>query len=146
MSGKEVRPGARGLIVAAALVVAALIVVVVFDVTRRANRMRLPTGSASTLQPRPDSLVETLVRLESACAGGRCRAEVLESIDESTYRATANRLDVEVTPQTRFIMGSSADVRAAAVLQVAGTMAGGGVLRAERIVILTGYLKAATGS
>jgi len=114
----------------------------VYDVTRRAQGMRSGIAAVAASQPaRPGASVQAVVQLGPATRPGRYPAALLASVDETTYRATGGRLTLELTPETRFVMGGAADLGPGGIVQVAGTVAGEQVVRARRIVILTGYIR-----
>jgi hypothetical protein len=133
----------RALLALAWITVAAVIVAVVLDVTRRADHMRRsPVVSAAAAQAaQSGGTVKAVVRLERLGESGRYLAATLTSVDETTYRESGSHLELELTPQTAFVMGNAADVRPGALVEVAGTLAAAQVVRARRIVILTGYIK-----
>lgn len=135
----------RALLGLAWIAVAAVIVAVVLDVTRRAERMRLVSAPAAQAaeSTRPGGTVKTVVRLEGPGERARYLAAALASVDETTYRESGSHLELELTPQTTFVMGSAADVRPGAIVEVAGTLDADHVVRARRIVVLTGYIKVA---
>ncbi|HEV2284631.1 MAG TPA: hypothetical protein VGR80_01210, partial [Steroidobacteraceae bacterium] len=89
---------------------------------------------------RPGESVEAVVQLASAERPGRYPAAVLTGVDDTTYRATGARLTLELTPETRFVMGGRADLGSGGIVAVAGTVDEERVVRARRIVILTGYI------
>jgi len=131
----------RALPLLASIAVAAVILAVGYDVTRRAQGMRSGMAAVAASQPaRPGASVQAVVQLAPATRPGRYPAAVLARVDETTYRATDGRLTVEVTPETRFVMGGAADLGPGGIVQVAGTITGEQVVRARRVVILTGYI------
>lgn len=132
------------MLTAAGLVTAALVGAVVFDVTRRAGSMRpAKTSADSVLQARPGQGLKAVVRLEGTPRADVYTAELLESVDGTIYRATPNHLQIALLPETEVVMGSAADVRPGAVVQVAGTIDREHTIRAKRIVILTGFISVA---
>jgi hypothetical protein len=135
----------RALLALAWITVAAVIVAVVLDVTRRADRMRPVSAAAAQAaeSAQPHGTVKVIVRLERPGERGRYLAAALASVDETTYRESGGHLELELTPQTTFVMGSAADVAPGAIVEVAGMLDAGHVVRARRIVILTGYIKVA---
>jgi len=139
----------RALPALAWIAVALVILVVVYDVTRRAQGMRTAlAGVPAPQQPQltqPGGEVKTVARLEPADRAGHYLAATLSSVTETTYRDTGARFEVELTPQTQFLMGSAADLRPGAVVEVAGTLDAARIVRARRIVILTGYIRVTTG-
>ena len=150
--GQEARPRAmperisrRGkwaLLTLTSVIAAVIAAAVVLDVVRRAGQMRTATTSAAAvLQAPPGSLVKAVVRLEDVSESSACLAQLLEALDGETYRATSTRVHVALTAETEVVMGSEADVRPGAVVQVAGTIDREHAIRVRQIVILTGYIR-----
>jgi hypothetical protein len=139
----------RALPALAWVAVAVVIAVVVYDVTRRASSMRASIASVAAPQQaplaQPGGDVKRVVRLERTERQGHYLAATLASVTETTYRDTGTRFEVELTPQTQFVMGSAADVKPGAVVELAGTFDAARVVQARRIVILTGYIQVTTG-
>jgi hypothetical protein len=137
----------RALLALAWISVAAVIASVVLDVTRRAERMRpsAVSGAAALAaeSAQPGETVKAVVRLGRSGERGRYLAAALARVDETTYRESGSHLELELTPQTAFVMGDAADVRPGAIVEVAGTLDAARVVRARRIVILTDYIKVA---
>ncbi len=133
----------RALLALAWITVAAVVVAVILDVTRRAEHMRSSVVSAAqgAESAQPGGTVKAVVRLERPGERGRYLAAALASVDETTYRESGGHLELELTPQTTFVMGSADDVRPGAIVEVAGLLDAAQVVRARRIVILTGYVK-----
>lgn len=135
----------RALLALAWITVAAVIVAVVLDVARRAGHMRSSVVRAAAAQAaeaaQPGGTVQAVVRLERPGESGRYLAAALASVDATTYRASGSHLELELTPQTTFVMGSAADIGPGAVVEVAGLLDAAHVVRARRVVILTGYIK-----
>jgi hypothetical protein len=135
----------RALLALAWITVAAVIVAVILDVTRRADRMRLVSAAAAQAaeSAQPGGTVKAIVRLERPGERGRYLAAALASVDATTYRESGSHLELELAPQTTFVMGSAADVGPGAIVEVTGVLDAGHVVHARRIVILTGYIKVA---
>ena len=136
------RRGKWVLLTLTAVAAAAIVAAVAFDVVRRAGQMRAATTpAAAVLQATAGSPVKAVVRLEEVREGGTCLAQLLEALDEEAYRATSTRVRVALTPETQVVMGSDADVKPGAVVQVAGTIDREHAIRVRQIVILTGYIR-----
>jgi hypothetical protein len=60
---------------------------------------------------------------------------------ETHYRRTTNPVEVTWTSDTKLVMGNAKDIRAGAVVHVTGTVAGDRSIRAQQLVILTGYVQ-----
>jgi hypothetical protein len=133
----------RALLALAWITVTAVIVAVILDVTRRADRMRLVSAAAAQAaeSAQPGATVKAIVRLERPGERGRYLAAALASVDATTYRESGSHFELELTPQTIFVMGSAADVGPGAIVEVTGLLDAGHLVHARRIVILTGYIK-----
>ncbi len=55
----------------------------------------------------------------------------------SAYRRTGQEVQVRWPPTTQFAMGEAADLQLGALVRVRGTLGEGGLIEAERLVILT---------
>jgi len=136
------RRGKWALLTLTSLAAAVIVAAIVLDVVRRAGQMRAATTSAAAvLEAPPGSLVKAVVRLEDVRGASACRAQLLEALDGETYRVTSTRIHVALTPDTEVVMGSDADVRPGAIVQVAGTIDSEHAIRVRQIVILTGYIR-----
>jgi len=136
------RRGKWAVLTVTVVVTAVIVAAVVLDVVRRAGQMRAATTSAdAVLGAPPGSLVKAVVRLEDVRESSACLAQLLEARDGETYRATPTRIHVALTPATQVVMGSDADVRPGAIVQVAGTIDSEHAIRVRQIVILTGYIR-----
>jgi hypothetical protein len=112
------------------------------DVYRRAGGMRAAASSAAaTLAAAPGARITAVVRLDTAAGPNNYIAEVLESRDGADYHSTHTLIRIALARDTAVIMGGAADVRPGAVVQVSGTADELHTLHAQRIVILSGYVR-----
>ena len=147
MTASEVSVSRRRLIWLLTILAATLaIAAIVNDVTRRAAGMRVATTRAAALrQAAPGTLVKAVVKLESAGKTNVYGAELLESIDATSYRETPRHIDVALNDATKVVMGSGSDINPGAIVHVTGTIDEKGTLRASQVVILTGYVRLTPG-
>ncbi len=108
----------------------------------RAMRMNAEANSAaSASQLKPGDEAKVVLEVTSVAPAANIEGAVLEKRTETDYRRTGNRLKIAYEPATPVVMGKPSDVHPGAVVHVTVKMAGDRVLRAEQIVVLTGYVK-----
>lgn len=130
--------------VLATVVVIAALGGIAFDVARRAGDMHVATTQTSTLLNAPaGAAVKAVLHLDAAEGTDTYDAEILDSVNATTYRRSLWRIRIALRPDTSVVMGAGADIKPGAVVQVSGTMAASHTLRASQIVILTGYVRVA---
>ncbi len=130
--------------VLATLVVIAALGGIAFDVARRAGSMHVAATDTSALLNAPAGApVKAVLHLGSAAGINIYDAEILDSVNTTTYRGSRSRIRIALSPDTSVVMGAGADVKPGAVVQASGTMAASHTLRASQIVILTGYVRVA---
>jgi hypothetical protein len=71
----------------------------------------------------------------------RILGNILEQQHQTLYRRTTNPVEVTWTGDTKLVMGKAEDIRAGAVVHVSDTVARDRSIRAEQLVILTGYVQ-----
>jgi hypothetical protein len=129
----------------AALIGACLVVAagaIGLDVMHRAGAMApVATPAATLLSARPGAAYKAVLRIERRLAGGFA-ADVLEGHD-THYRATGMTVRVELDGDVAVVMGTAADVKPGAVVQVSGTVTATHGLRARQLVMLTAYVQVA---
>ena len=128
--------------IALIIVVITVALFAVWSVGVRAMRMQTAAAASESDQlanPLLGSQLKAVVELTSAGDGG-AEGFVLDKLSENTYRRTKATLEIDFAPATKFVMGTSGDIRKGAVLHVTGTIAQNRRLQASRIVILTGYV------
>jgi uncharacterized protein DUF5666 len=117
---------------------------IVGDVWMRAGMMRpAATPPAMVVAARDGEQVRAVVRLRAADGRSAYTVELLDKVDDTTYRKSATVVRVAIAAETSFVMGALADLKPGAIVQVSGTMDSGGVVQAKKIVILTGYVHVA---
>jgi hypothetical protein len=105
--------------------------------------MRMQTQAASNAefaQLRAQDDAQIVVEVTDA-AEGRIRGKLLEKQDETHYVRTAKAADMVWGKTTAIVMGKAEDVRWGAIVHVTGKLAADHSVQAQRIVILTGYVK-----
>jgi hypothetical protein len=116
------------------------------DVWLRANAMQPAATPAAAVIGAPEgSIIETVARLREPTAAGAYTAELLERIDDTTYRATGKTIRLALAPETKVVMGAASDVNPGAVVQLKGTLDANRVVHANRVVILTDFVKVSAG-
>lgn len=111
-----------------------------------AKRMAPANTSAaafSTLQP--GARASAVVQLDKV-SGEHLTATLLQRESDTVYRRTvsdSNLVSAVMTPNTAVVMGKAEDLVPGAVVQIAGTLDKNHVLRADQVVILTGYVRVA---
>jgi hypothetical protein len=109
----------------------------------RARRMKAADTSVSVFAiVAAGSPAKVVVRVEHI-AGAELKGTLLQKQNETVYLRASKSSPVvtsSLTPETSVIMGKPQDIVAGAIVQHAGTMDADHVLRADQVVILTGYL------
>jgi hypothetical protein len=100
-----------------------------------------PVSSAELSQAAPGREVDVALEVTSAEGAQSFQGKVLEKVDGSAYRRTPTFVRVRWQADTPVVMGSGKDVVAGAVLMARGTTTADESIDANRIVILTGYVK-----
>jgi hypothetical protein len=85
--------------------------------------------------------MKVVVEIQKPEGDGAFAARLLDRRSDTVYSRTATPVNIRSDSTTRFVMGKAADVRAAAVVHVTGTVDADHRLNAEQIVILTGYVE-----
>jgi hypothetical protein len=104
--------------------------------------MRMQAQSASSAefvrlnpQDEPKIVIEVRETRERRILG-----DILEQQHQTLYRRTTNPVEVTWTSDTKLVMGKAENIRAGAVVHVSGTVASDRSIRAQQLVILTGYV------
>ena len=79
-------------------------------------------------------------QITSAPANNRMNGVILKENSDGSYSSTGSNVSIQWDPNRSITMGSSQDVHQGAILQVSGLVDAGGVVHAEQIVILTGFV------
>jgi hypothetical protein len=72
---------------------------------------------------------------------GVAQGIVLDKESETIYRRSTTKVVIHDNTQTRFVMGTSGDVRPGAVVHVTGKLRSDHAVDAEKIVILSGFVQ-----
>jgi len=110
----------------------------------RAMGMRLEANVVASAQFRPGDegkVVLEATRVASSSVEGNVLEKQLEKPSETVYRRTGNTVKIAFDSATPVVMGRASDIREGAVVHITAKMGDDRVLRAERIVVLTGYVK-----
>ncbi|HMK30381.1 MAG TPA: hypothetical protein VK473_11905 [Terriglobales bacterium] len=121
-----------------------LIATAIWGVAARAAKMKAGTAAAESGQfgsLAPGSKVKVVVAVESVSPEGLIHGEVLDKKSEEDYVHSRKAVNIRSDAATTFVMGKQSDLRPAAVVHVSGKLLEDRSLRAEQIVILTGYVQ-----
>jgi hypothetical protein len=124
-----------------------LIIVMVWavrGVLERAERMQTANTSASMFaRTAPGSPAKAVLRLDQI-VGAHLKGTLLERDSDTAFRLPIGRgsaVAAILTPETSIVMGRPQDIAPGAVVQLAATLDKNRVLRANQVVILTGYVR-----
>lgn len=113
-------------------------------VLTRAQQMSTAGTTASTFASiSPGSSVKVVVGIESV-EGNELKGVLLEKHSDSLYLMTSDRTPTVIaalTSDTSVVMGKPQDIAVGAIVQLEGTIDANHVLQANRIVILSGYVR-----
>ena len=117
-------------------------VFVLWNAARRAGSMAAAAASDERQFAQTGAGEKTKVVIEIASAAdGTIKGKVLQKKSETVYGRTNSEALVHWNGQAKIVMGKEDDVHAGAVVHVTGTTGKDHSIRAEQIVILTGYVK-----
>jgi hypothetical protein len=112
------------------------------DVMKRAGGMRAAsTPAAVAADSRVGTRLSIVVRLEASGEHDTYDAQLLDRVDDSTYRVTRTHIRVMLGRDTAVEMGGAGDIKPDAIVQASGIVDSTHALRANRIAILTGFIK-----
>lgn len=115
-----------------------------WDVMVRAMRMQPARATAAELSAaKPGQNLKFVARIDARRGDSTLDARLLEPVTDTEYRATAKIVHVRLEPDMRVIMGTTADLRAGAIVQLDGTLGNGGTLAVRRAVNLSAYIHVA---
>jgi len=130
----------------AVLGLAAILGAIGFDVARRAAKMQAVTSSVAALkQAQPGNEIKTVVRLVSLASPGLYAAKILESSDGRVYHESPAKIRIGYGSETAVVMGAAADIKEGAIVEAIGPMEDAGTLRATQLIILSGFVRIASG-
>ena len=98
------------------------------------------TADRSAAQRDAGDEVEVVLEVTRVAAAASVEGNVLERQSEIVYQRTGNAIKIAFGAVTPVVMGKMPDVHAGAVVHVKAKMGTDRVLRAEQLVILTGYV------
>ena len=108
----------------------------------KAMGMKAETTSGASLQQlKTGDEVKLVLELAGVKGPASIDGTVLEKQTETVYRRTAEKATITFDSSTPVVMGKASDIHDGAVIHVTAKMTGDRTLRAEQIVILTGYVK-----
>jgi hypothetical protein len=113
---------------------------------KRMNPADTSVAAFSKLQP--GARASAVVQLEQV-SGEHITATLLQRESDTVYRRTvsdSNLISVVMTPKTTVVMGKREDLVPGAIVQIAGVLDENHALRADQVVILTGYVHVAQGT
>jgi hypothetical protein len=121
-----------------------ILVAVIFSAAQRDLRMSsgaAASGASQFLAAAPGTTMKVVVEIQKQNGCGIFAARLLDKRSDTVYSRSTTPVIVRSDNATRFVMGKAADVRAAAVVHVTGTVDADHRLNAEQMVILTGYVE-----
>jgi len=124
------------------LVVLALVAFVAMQRSAgRAARMKTVAASSSAFGQLKNGDEAKVVLEVTRAEGGTVEGALLEMKSETEYKRTGLTVQAGFDDGTKFVMGKAADVHPGAIIHVTGTITADRTLRAQQIVLLTGYVK-----
>jgi hypothetical protein len=88
----------------------------------------------------PGSLTKFVCQVTSTAANNRMNGVILKENSDGSYSSTGSSVSIQWDPNRSITMGSRQDVHQGAILQVSGPVDAGGVVHADQIVNLTGFV------
>jgi len=88
----------------------------------------------------PGSLSKFVCQITSSAAHNQMNGVILKENSDGSYSSTGSSVSIQWDPNRSIIMGSRQDVHQGGILQVSGTVESNGVVHADQIVILTGFV------
>jgi hypothetical protein len=108
----------------------------------KAMGMKAEASSGTAVeQLKPGEEVKMVLELTSVKDSASVEGHVLEKQTETVYRRTPTSTAVIYDAATPVVMGKPSDIQRGAVVHITAKMADDHVLHAEKIVVLTGYIK-----
>ena len=92
-------------------------------------------------QAKAGEVTKIVMEIAEATGDGRIRGTILKKKTEDIYTRTTGQIHVTTGSETKFVMGKPVDVRVRAVVHLTGVMQQDHSVAAQRVVILTGYVK-----
>jgi hypothetical protein len=108
----------------------------------KAAQMKTETTSVlSAAQLKPGDEMKVVLEVTAVVRDASLTGNLLQKQTETVYRQTGNKVKLAFDPATPVVMGKASDVREGAVVHITAKIADDGIARAQRIVVLTGYVK-----
>jgi len=108
----------------------------------KALGMKAETTLSSALpELQPGEKAKIVLELTAVVPAAKLEGNLLEKQTETVYHRTPGKLEVAFDGATPIVMGKPSDLHLGAVVHISATMTAGGLLRAEQIVVLTGYVR-----
>jgi hypothetical protein len=94
----------------------------------------------NSAQLKPQDSTKIVVDVTEA-SEERIRGKLLEKQDETHYARTGNQAEIVWGKDTALVMGKAEDIHTGAIVHVTGKVTDDHSVRAQQIVILTGYVQ-----
>jgi hypothetical protein len=108
----------------------------------KAAQMKTETTSVlSAAQLKPGDEMKVVLEVTAVVPDASLTGNLLQKQTETVYRQTGEKVKIAFDPATPVVMGKASDVREGAVVHITAKIADDGIARAQRIVVLTGYVK-----
>jgi hypothetical protein len=114
-------------------------------VTSPRTRAMPPPANPHRAALAPGKREQIALQVTSLEPGGLITGRIVQPLTPTTVARTPQTVTVQLTPGATTQMGSSADIKAGALLQASGTADNKGTLQANSIVVLTGYIQLQAG-
>jgi hypothetical protein len=129
--------------IALTVIVLLVLVAVILGAAQREHQMSsgaASSGAEQLLQAASGTKIKVVVEVEKQ-TNGMFISRVLDPRSETVYTRTKTPVTILAADTTRYVMGKSADLHPAAVIHVTGTIDSDRHVKADQIVILTGYVQ-----
>jgi len=140
--GTKTRSGRKAWVAFIAVVVA----VAAFAIWKSASVSRSMAAAAASderqfSESTPGSKTKFVMEIGEVTVEKIIRGKLLQKKTEELYTRTTTPVRVQSSEKASVVMGTLADVKAGAIVHIAGTVQNDHSVQAEQIVILTGYVK-----
>jgi len=125
------------------MLVLLVLVAVILGAAQRERQMSsgaAASGAEQLLQAAPGTKTKVVVEVEKQ-NNGMFTSRLLDRQSETVYTRTTTPVTILADGNTRYVMGKLADLHPAAVVHVTGTVDADRHVKADQIVILTGYVQ-----
>jgi hypothetical protein len=108
----------------------------------KATQMKTETTSVlSAAQLKPGDEMKVVLEVTAVVPDSSLTGNLLEKQTETVYRQTGNKKKLAFDAATPVVMGKESDVREGAVVHITAKIGDDGIARAQKIVVLTGYVR-----